>query len=74
VQVRYYTRLIEENESWELVEVYADEGLTGVSTDKRMILTDACRLPQGEDRPHHHKINQPLRPKHHGYHPCDPGA
>ena len=35
VQVRYYTRLIEENESWELVEVYADEGLTGVSTDKR---------------------------------------
>lgn len=35
VQVRYYTRLIEENESWELIEVYADEGLTGVSTDKR---------------------------------------
>ncbi len=34
-QVRYYTRLIEENESWELVEVYADEGLTGVSTEKR---------------------------------------
>ncbi len=34
-QVRYYTKLIEENESWELVEVYADEGLTGVSTEKR---------------------------------------
>jgi site-specific DNA recombinase len=34
-QVRYYTRLIEENESWELTEVYADEGITGVSTEKR---------------------------------------
>ncbi len=34
-QVSYYTRLIEENERWELVEVYADEGVTGVSTEKR---------------------------------------
>lgn len=34
-QVRYYTKLIEENESWEMVEVYADEGITGVSAEKR---------------------------------------
>jgi len=34
-QVRYYTRLIEKNESWQFVEVYADEGTTGVSTEKR---------------------------------------
>ena len=34
-QVIYYTQLIEENQKWELVEVYADEGVTGVSTEKR---------------------------------------
>ena len=34
-QVSYYMQLIEENEKWELVEVYADEGVTGVSTEKR---------------------------------------
>lgn len=34
-QVRYYTRLIEKKAIWQFVEVYADEGTTGVSTDKR---------------------------------------
>lgn len=34
-QVRYYTGLIEKHDGWELVEVYADEGITGVSTEKR---------------------------------------
>ncbi len=34
-QVRYYTQLIDGSESWDMVEVYADEGLSGVSTDKR---------------------------------------
>lgn len=34
-QVRYYTQLIEKNEKWQFAEVYADEGLTGVSTEKR---------------------------------------
>lgn len=34
-QVRYYTKLIEKNESWQFIEVYADEGTTGVSTEKR---------------------------------------
>jgi DNA invertase Pin-like site-specific DNA recombinase len=34
-QVQYYTKLIEKNESWDMVEVYADEGITGVSTEKR---------------------------------------
>ncbi|WP_317854595.1 recombinase family protein [Chakrabartyella piscis] len=35
VQVRYYTNLIEENLSWEMVDIYADEGISGVSTEKR---------------------------------------
>lgn len=34
-QVRYYTGLIEKHDGWELTEVYADEGVTGVSTEKR---------------------------------------
>lgn len=34
-QVNYYTKLIGENEEWEFVDIYADEGLTGLRTDKR---------------------------------------
>lgn len=34
-QVRYYTKTIEQNPNWEFTEVYADEGITGVSTEKR---------------------------------------
>lgn len=34
-QVRYYTTLISSNEKWELTEIYADEAVTGTSTDKR---------------------------------------
>lgn len=34
-QVRYYTGLIENHDGWDFVEVYADEGTTGVSTEKR---------------------------------------
>jgi len=34
-QVRHYTRVIRENDKWEYVDIYADEGLTGLSADKR---------------------------------------
>lgn len=34
-QVRYYTTLISANEKWELADIYADEAVTGTSTDKR---------------------------------------
>lgn len=34
-QVNYYQRLIEKNSRWELAEIYADEAVSGVSTDKR---------------------------------------
>ena len=34
-QVDYYTRFISSREDWELVDVYADEGLTGMETKKR---------------------------------------
>jgi len=46
-QVRYYTQVIRENDAWEYVDIYADEGLTGLSADKRpdfqRMLAD-CRL------------------------------
>lgn len=34
-QIKAYTRLIEEHDGWELVDIYADEGLTGTRMDKR---------------------------------------
>lgn len=33
-QVDYYTELITGNEEWDLVDIYADEGITGTRTDK----------------------------------------
>lgn len=34
-QVDYYTAKIKENEDWEFVDIYADEGITGLSMNKR---------------------------------------
>ena len=34
-QVQYYTRMIHENPTMELVDIYADEGITGTRADKR---------------------------------------
>lgn len=34
-QVRAYTELIEKHADWELVDLYADEGITGTRADKR---------------------------------------
>ena len=34
-QVRYYTKLIEATEGWELAKIYADQGITGTSALKR---------------------------------------
>jgi len=35
VQIAYFTEYISSQESWELIEVYYDEGITGTSTKKR---------------------------------------
>ena len=40
-QVRYYTRLIGDKECMELVDIYADEGISGTKTKNR---DDFCRL------------------------------
>lgn len=34
-QIRAYTDLIRQHDGWELVDIYADEGLTGTRMDKR---------------------------------------
>ena len=34
-QIAYYTQLIAENPEWELVDIYADAGITGTSIEKR---------------------------------------
>jgi DNA invertase Pin-like site-specific DNA recombinase len=34
-QVRYYTEMIEKNPEYELVDIYADEGISGTNTKKR---------------------------------------
>ena len=34
-QVDYYTRHIGENPDWELADIYADEGISGLDTQKR---------------------------------------
>lgn len=34
-QVRHYTAMITANEKWELADIYADEAVTGTSTEKR---------------------------------------
>ena len=40
-QVNYYKNLIENNPKWEMADIYADEGITGVSIEKR---TDFKRM------------------------------
>ncbi len=35
-QVRYYTKAIKENDEWEFIDVFADEGITGTRADKRI--------------------------------------
>ena len=34
-QIRYYTDLMQNHDGWDLVDVYADEGITGTRMDKR---------------------------------------
>ena len=35
VQNQYYSELISNNPDWEIVDIYADEGITGTSVEKR---------------------------------------
>ena len=43
-QVKTYTDRINKNKEWELVEIFADEGLSGTSSDKREEFLRMIRL------------------------------
>ena len=48
-QVNYYRDMINKKENWELVEIFADEGITGTSVSKRAEfnrMIKACELKQ----------------------------
>ena len=59
-QIRNYTEEIAQHDGWELVDVYADEGLTGTRMDQR----DDGRLSKGQDRPNSGEVRIPLRPEY----------
>ena len=42
-QIKTYTQKINKNPEWELVDIFADEGLSGVSMDKRDDLSKMAR-------------------------------
>lgn len=42
-QVKYYTEYITQHEDWNLVKIYADEGITGTNTKRRTGLKDMLR-------------------------------
>lgn len=42
-QVKYYTEYINQHENWNLVKIYADEGITGTNTKRRSGLKDMLR-------------------------------
>lgn len=66
-QTRYYSQVFEDSETEELIDIYADEGITGTREDKRdefqRMLKD-CR--KGKNRQDLHQVNQPLCPKYKG--------
>lgn len=46
-QVRYYTAFIANHDDWAFVDIYADEGITGTRSDKRIEfqrMMQDCRL------------------------------
>lgn len=49
-QVRYYTRLIGDNECMELVDIYADEGISGTKTKNRDDFLQAYKRLQKPER------------------------
>ena len=70
VQVAYYTDKITHHEGWQLAGIFADDGISGVSTKKRdqfNKMIELCRkkkrtVPEEENRPYPDKIHFPLCP------------
>lgn len=64
-QSRYYISLISSKETWSMVDIYADEGITGTSAEKREDFQRLLgRLPKRIDRQSVGKVYLPLCPQH----------
>ena len=65
VQNQYYSELISSNPDWEMVDIYADEGITGTSVEKRedfQRMMQDCR--KGKIDRILVKVHFPIRPKY----------
>lgn len=56
-QIRAYTKLIKSNDSWELVEIFADEGLSGMKAENRVEF-QRCQSARSS---HHQPLSAPLQ-------------
>ena len=66
-QIGYYTNFIAQHPGWELADIYADEGITGTSLEKRdEFKRMLAGLPGREDLPHPGEVRFPLRPQYAG--------
>ena len=64
-QNAYFSKLITDNPDWELADIYADQGITGTSIDKRedfQRMMEDCR--KGAHRPHPCEVILTLCPQH----------
>lgn len=59
-QIRVYTSLIQRRKEWELVEIFADEGLSGMNAQNRTEFQRMIKMCE------QHQIRLPLRPKRQG--------
>ena len=75
IQKLYSTEKINSTPEWEVVGIYADDGISGVHTKKRdgfnQMIQD-CK--KHKNRPYPDKIYFSLRPQHTGQHPVCPNA
>lgn len=74
-QVDFYSKYIASKEDWEMVDIYADEGITGLEARRRddfNRMMEDCRA--GKDRPGIGQIHLPVCPQHQGVHSIRAGA
>lgn len=75
VQNQYYSELISGNPDWEMVDIYADEGITGTSVEKR---EDFCRMMRdcrkGKIEPYSGQEYFTICPKYEGLPRSRPGT
>lgn len=50
-QVDAYTRLVSNNPAWELVDIFADAGISGMKADNRGLIKERYAVPPAEKRP-----------------------